>query len=391
MLTRIKRDLSFRSRGAVGMPTPRALLGSSTFPGLYMRPNPGDDGSVPAADPYCASPDIWIAGLDPVANFQTALATDQSYASESSNNVFSGQGNLIYVRGRNGATADKTVNVSMYYAPSGVIQSPSKWQNNVIPTDQGPAQGTLANVAPGTVGVCDATFLWSDPPPPPPGSDHYCLFAQFNDAANSNPFPDVETVFDMGALIMNNLGWGWRNTSMIPSTATWQMSEPLAIPANYPTQSYQIAVTPVGFVGWDVDFHCSQPDANGNLISLARTTIVQDKQILGVSAALLEGGFQGQMFVNLYSPNGQGAPVGATVPLSCNYIATSKKDVREAVSRGLVDWEYMWRLRRSNPELFVGPTAMIGQGAYSAKVSDSPAVLAWWEQRGLSLPQGRRR
>lgn len=390
MLIRTRQDLSFRSRGPVGMPSPRGLLGNATFPGLYMRPNDSDDGSIPAASPYSGSPDIWIAGLNPVPSYQTALASTQSYGSSSSNNVFSGQGNIIYVRAKNGAAVNKTVNVSLYYAPSGVIQQPSQWQRNVIPTDQGPLQGNMTNIGAGAVGVCDATFLWADPVPPPPGSDHYCLFAQLNDANNSNPFPNVETVFDMGSLIMNNLGWGWRNTSMIPAAATWQVSEPLVIPSNYPTQTYQIVVAPVGFSGWDIDFHCTQTDSKGNAITLARTKIVQDGQILGVSNAVLDGGFQGQMFVNLYSPSGQGPPVGATVPLSCNYTSSSKADIQEAVHRGLVDWDFMYRLKRSCSELFVGPTAIIVQGSYNAKVTDNPAVRAWWEQRGYSSQNWRR-
>jgi hypothetical protein len=354
-----------------------------------MRPNSGDDGTIPANDPFCASPDIWIAGTDPVPNFQTALAATGSYSTESSSNVYSGQGNFIYVRGLNGAKVSKTNTVQLYYAPSGVIQSPSQWQNNVINTDKGQPQGNIMNLAPGAVGVCDSTFVWNDPVPPPPGSDHYCLFAQFNDAQNSNPFPNPETVFDMGALIQNNLGWGWRNTSMIPSAPTWQVSEPLAIPSNYPTHNYSIVVTPTGWTGWDVDFHCSEPDSNGNLIALKRTTIAQDGMILGVTKAKLDGGWQGQMFINLYSPDGRGPPPGATIPLSCNYVGSTKADFLEALDRGLVDWRFLERLRRYCPEIGKGPTAWIVQGTYSGTVSNDPTVAEYWRARGVDFELGR--
>lgn len=367
MNIRVRKNLSFVTRGPVGMPTPRVLAATSTFNGTYLRPNSGSDGSVPAPGPYCSSPDIWLAGTTPIANYQTALATAQSYASSSSNNIYSGQNNIIYIRGRNGASATKTNNVTLYYSPSGVIQQPSKWQNNIITTDQGARTGNINNLSPGAIGVCDATFLWQTPPPPPPGSDHYCLFAQFNDANNSNPFPSVETALDMGSLIMNNLGWGWRNTSMIQADAQFSYSEPLTIPIDYPsTQAYSILISPVGFVGWDAEFYCSQTDAKGNQIALARTTVTQDGIMLGVNNAILEPGFTGQMTVNMYSPNGQPATPGATVPLSCNYVAQAPSELREAVARGLVDWEFMHRLRRSCPELVgVGPTAWIVQGTYN--------------------------
>jgi len=366
MLIQARTDHSFVSRGPVALPRPRALAATSAFNGIYMRPNPGDDGSVPALSPYTTSPDIWLAGTSAIPNYQTALATSQSYGSSSSNNIYSGQTNLLYVRGKNGAGANKTVNVTMYYAPSGVIQSPSQWQDNVIPTDTGQQQGYITNLAPSTIGVCDATFTWKNPVAPPPGSDHYCLFAQFNDANNSNPFPNVETALDMGALIMNNLGWGWRNTSMISAAASWSYTEPLTIPSNYPTtQAYSIFISPVGYVGWDAEFYASRADAKGNPIKLARTRVTADGQLLGVGQAILDPGFNTLMTVNMYSPNGQPPPAGATVPMSCNYAANPKSGLDEAIARGLVDWEFMARVRRSLPELGIGPTAWIPQGYYS--------------------------
>lgn len=376
MLIRSKKVLSFVSRGPVGLPvSPLLADATAAFNGIYLRPNSNSSGSVPAASPYSASPDIWLAGTTPVANYQTALATSSSYASSSSNNIYSGQTNLIYVRGKNGATANKTNTVMLYYAPSGVINSPSQWQNNIIKTDLGQTQGNITNLAPGTVGVCDATFTWTNVVPPPPGSDHYCLFAQFNDAQNSNPFPNVETALDMGALIMNNLGWGWRNTSMISATPTWQYTEPLNIPVDYPTtNAYSIFVAPVGYVGWSVEFYSSRNDAKGNPIRLNKTQISQDGQLLGVGSAVLDPGFQSLMTVNMYSPNGQPAPVGATVPLSCNYVATGA-NLLEAVYRNLIDWHFMYRVKRSCPELFgITPTAWIAQGYYNWQVTNNPAI-----------------
>ncbi|MBK8256445.1 MAG: hypothetical protein IPK82_27725 [Polyangiaceae bacterium] len=365
MLIRAQRDLSFVSRGPIVLPNVRAAA-TSTFNGIYLRPNPSNTGSVPSLSPYSSSPDIWLAGQDAVPNFQTALATDSSYATQSSSNITQGQTNLLYVRGKNGSTASKTVNVTLYYAPSGVIQSPSQWQNNVLRTDNGQMQGNITNLTAGSIGVADATWIWLNPPPPPPGSDHYCLFAQFNDANNSNPFPNVETALDMGALIMNNLGWGWRNTSMIGSPATWSLTEPLSIPINYPTtQAYSIFITPTGYVGWDAEFFASRADTNGNPIKLVRSKVNQDGQMMGVNNVVLEPGWTGLMTVNMYSPDGRKVTPGASVPLSCNFMAQPKTGLFEAISRGLVDAEFMRRVRRAIPGFDVTPTAWIPQGYYN--------------------------
>ena len=60
MLTRVRRDLSLRTRGPVGMPAPRTAQGSSTFPGLYMRPNPANDES---GDPRSMALDVYVGAL----------------------------------------------------------------------------------------------------------------------------------------------------------------------------------------------------------------------------------------------------------------------------------------------------------------------------------------
>ncbi|HMG52907.1 MAG TPA: hypothetical protein VK601_05490 [Kofleriaceae bacterium] len=88
-----------------------------------------------------------------------------------------------------------------------------------------------------------------------------------------------------------------------------------------------------------------------------------DGQLLGVGQAILDPGFNTLMTVNMYSPNGQPPPAGATVPMSCNYAAKPKAGLDEAIARGLVDWEFMARVRRSFPG--IGPTAWIPQGYYS--------------------------
>jgi len=149
------------------VPAPNFAPMAATFQGIYMRPNLSNGGAVPAAGPFCTCPDIWPAGTQPVPNFQTALATSQSYGSNPPDQITMNMDNYIYVRGLNGATANQTVTVALYYVPSGVIQWPSQWQNNVIKTDQGNTTANIANLAPGAVGVADQTFLWSNVQPPP--------------------------------------------------------------------------------------------------------------------------------------------------------------------------------------------------------------------------------
>lgn len=198
--------------GAAG-PRPRAYASASPPSpiSIYLRPNLGSTGAVPAPPPLSTCPDIWVAGSLPMPNFQAALAAPASYQQQSLEPIVPGVDYYVYVRGMNGGTAVQSVSVTLYFAPSNLLEWQSIWGSNVIPTDGGSATASITAVAPGQVGVADAAFVWRNVPPPPPGSDHYCLIAQLNDANDSNPFPDVGDSFDMGELVANNLGWGWLN------------------------------------------------------------------------------------------------------------------------------------------------------------------------------------
>jgi hypothetical protein len=343
------------------MTPPRVALDTATFNGVYMRPNIANGGAVPALAPVCTSPDIWIGGTTPVGNFQTALATATSYQTESSNNVTMNHDNYIYVRGLNNTSAAQTRSVQLYYAPSGVIQWPGQWQNNVIKTDQGNTAANITGLAAGAVGVADQTFLWPNVQPPPPGSDHYCLFAQFNDANNSNPFPDIFTQLDMAALITNNLAWGWRNVTLVDGgQPTWQVKVPLTIAQNMRTAVYSLFVNPVGFLNWTVSFTCSQADADGNPIVLAPTTITQNGATYGAPSFRLNPGFNAIVTIVMQN-NGNAASPGAKVPLTCTY-QTAPHEVEEVIRRGLVDWRLMSRLRRAFGTQ-IGPTPVVPLGS----------------------------
>lgn len=351
------------------MPAPRVALDTATFNGVYMRPNIANGGAIPALSPVCTSPDIWIGGTTPVGNFQTALATTASYQTESSSNITENSDNYIYVRGMNGTSATQTRSVQLYYSPNAVIQWPGEWQNNVIKTDQGNTTANITGLAPGQVGVADQTFLWPNVPPPSGASDHYCLFAQFNDANNDNPFPDIFTQVDMAALVMNNLAWGWRNVTLVAGgQSTYQLEVPLTIPQNMATAVYSLLVNPTGFLNWTVWFTCSQADADGNPIQLSPTTIVQNGASYGAPSCRLAGGFNAIVTIYMQS-NGNPSSAGAKIPLTCTY-QTAPHEVEHVIRHGLVDWRLMASMREAFGER-IGPTPVVPLGSTTQQIAPS--------------------
>lgn len=324
-----------RSNALVQTPRPRFVDAATTFNGTYLRPNLANGGTVPATGALCSSPDIWISGTTPI--YPASLITPSSYQNASANNIALGDTNFIYVRGLNGSTTTRSNTVQLYYAPSAIIQWPGQWQNNVILTDQGNTSTNIVNLAPGAVGVAQETFQWANVQPPAPGSDHYCLFAQLNDAANSNPFPNPGSQVDMAALITNNLGWGWRNTVEVPGNlATFQYTMGFSIPTGMATGLYNVYATPKGFHGWSVSFVCSQVDTTGKVISIPETVISQDGQLSGVTCTL-EGGFSSTVTVSMFQNGAAAALPGDTITLGSSFQTSSPADAGRAFAEGLVD------------------------------------------------------
>jgi hypothetical protein len=342
--------------GLTVLTAPTTLVGNQApFQKMYMRPNLANGNLVPATGAISSNPDIWPNATQPVPNFQTALAANTgpySYPTQSPVDITLLTDNYIYVRACNGAASAQTNTVTLYYAPSGVVQHPSYWSSNVIQTDQGNSSANITNLAPGAVGVADQTFLWHNVQPPPSGSDHYCLIAQLNDAANSNPIPDPSSPLDLSDLVLNNLGWGWHNIALVSAPAGFAFSynTGLTIPANFPNQQYTIMVNPIGYQGWSISYQCSQTDSNGNPVVLSKTLITGQNVQYGGAVVTLNAGYNALLTISMYNDNNVTPASGAHVTVSANYVSTSHAEFEEAHARGLIDWRKTYLMRDLNPE-----------------------------------------
>jgi hypothetical protein len=359
-----------RTKGLRQAPAPRFVDATATFNGTYMRPNLDNGGTVPATGAICTSPDIWISGTQPLD--PSSLITAASYQASSGNNIAVADTNFIYVRGMNGAATPQTNTVQLYYAPSALIQWPSGWQLNVIPTDLGAPSTDIVNLALGAIGVAQNTFQWSNVQAPPAGSDHYCLFAQLNDAANSNPFPTPGSQVDMAALITNNLGWAWKNTVEVPGNqATFQYQMGFSVDLGQPTGLYNVYVTPKGFHGWSVSFQCSEVDMNGKQIAIPQTLITQDGQLSGVICQL-EPGFNSTVTISMFQNGAPAGQPGDSIVVNGSFQTSAAADVDRAIAEGLVDrplQQYMNVVRPPG----IHPTPWVRLGAQQYRIASMPA------------------
>lgn len=322
---------------------------STTFADFYFRPNLAANNVIPATGPYITCPDIIPWGTDTLADYQKVLATPDSYATSYGNQITETFTNYLYVRGKNGGSNAVTRQISLYYAPSAIIQWPYLWVQNQLLTDSGAKTSLVSNVAPGAIAVAPDTFEWPNVSPPPAGSDHYCLFSYSTDPENPQPVPGSQsmTYEDMAALIQNQLNIGWLNTVLVDRDApTWVYSQTLSIPADVDgARDVHVYLQCSGFEGAAVSFTGSNQNGASGPIQIPKTTIPDDDYIVGTTVTL-QPGFSCSVAVNFWQQDA--APKsGATISLEAAY-DTPPGDV-EAVqrlrSRGLLQDDYVAALQ----------------------------------------------
>jgi len=299
---------------------------STSYNDIAMRPNlTSPVGTTPAIGAITCSPDIIPNGTTPIADYQSVLATPASFSTDPGGNPLLNQGNVIYVRGQNFAPGAQNGRIFLYYAPCAVINWPSQWQNNklAVNVDDNPANLIYsANVSATQncqVIVGDKPFLWV-PSSPPQGSDHYCLIAQVVTDTHPNPIPGQSTPMtyeDMVNLVTNNLGFGWRNVTLVNSGVTWTYQSMLTIPDTATAETVHIYLACYNMpVGSDMAFTCSTLDKTSAPISTPRTTIQDPNQITGVTVTL-QPGFSGSISVS-YWANGKSAQSGSHIDLEAS-------------------------------------------------------------------------
>jgi hypothetical protein len=338
-----------------------------------FRPNLSDpEGQTPSAPPITSCPDIWPAGTQPIANFQTVLASSSSWSSDPGQNIKQGFNNVIYARSKNFGGANNTGKVYIYYAPSAVISWPSQWAGNQLLTDQvnpanpnGPNLNylTLNAAATGNIAVGNGAFLWT-PAPPPPGSDHYCLFSQVVTAANPNPIPGANqpmTSEDMATIVANDLGIGWRNVSLIVQAdqPTWSYSSNLSVPANSPapvTVQVVLACNKMA-TGGAMAFNCSSLNGTSVPITLPKTPIQNANQVSGITTTL-QPGFNGSITVYYWQEQAGQSPSGSNIAIQALTPATTPK------MKALVNRRHMEHLKANALGIPIQEVVALGEMNY---------------------------
>lgn len=282
----------------------------------FLRPNLQNQGEVPPEGELCVSPDIWCAGIHPVADFQNTLATDESYAKLSSEPLVENKKNYFYVRCKNGS--DETVSqlqVKLYYTRASIICWPGDWVEIGIDTAQSSTTNTIEAVEAGAIGVVKAPFVW-DFHSQPACDDNYCFIAQLFSDKYPNPLPSVQHPIYIAAMLEKNLLWAEQNIRTmecnpdVPKTS-FDFALPIPADATPKTNDYLLIVRMSGLsTPWQFLVQSSRTDSNGKEIGAQ----IGDLQALNmVGNYTFVPGFYSQITVSLFNKTGELPPAGSFV------------------------------------------------------------------------------
>jgi hypothetical protein len=346
------------------------------FKDFFLRPNLGSTGTIPAQGSITQCPDIWLAGTEAISDPATTLASDKSYAKASSSDVVLNADNYIYLRGKNGADNTVSKRMELYYAPCGVINWPSKWVENKLKTGDGSDYVEVNNVASGNVAAGNKAFIWKNVTRPPQGSDHYCIFANVNDAQNSHPVPGSSGFgkINMAEVVKNDLCLGWRNIHLVDKGIDMTFHTSIEID-NAPGAggTYNLYLKcPKEFNGTSVAFSANKADSHGGKIELFKTKVEAGDvpAIYGVEVEL-DQGFNAQIQINLWF-NGVNVPSGYEITMEAGF-QTTDEEHQIALDKNLYNPDYHEMLK-ANEKTFglangipVHRTLFIGSDHYRMK------------------------
>ncbi|HEY8928140.1 MAG TPA: hypothetical protein VIM55_03055 [Mucilaginibacter sp.] len=268
--------------------------------------NPNQPGSD-----VCTSPDIIPYQKDAVA--PSTFITDENWKKDLGKAILKDEYNLIYIRGDNNATEQKTGTLELNYAPSNLVMWPSQWADNRIQLATIEKFSQEITAAPGSKWAAEYAFQWK-PGQLPSGADHYCLVARMNE-----PVPQMNMSWDQLIEWIKKPNVGWRNVNMIVgNTPTWERRYQLTLSkeANIPEVSHCYIFAEFSRnmpLGVSVSFSCAGPGADP-VINKQKEDYKEVGQTIGMWSDVNKG-FD-QMGTLSFWANGKTIPTDASVTLS---------------------------------------------------------------------------
>lgn len=244
----------------------------SSYDDLFVRSRLKEDNTLPrSGQPLSDSPDIIAWGTSPAEDPEVLFS--DNYNENVSKSIVYGTANYIYVRAKNFKRGAQSGTVIVYVSSHSNLSNPMAWTR--LTTETGNNSVPLSVGQEGDIAVTPHPFVWS--PPRPSSEDPYSLIAVVYSDEHPNPV-NVDTPDFSGVqnLVSENGGVGWVEYGIpkppekgLTSTSTTTITLDNQEGDNL---SFMVRCNNVP-VGAQLAFSSDKNDADGNPISLPRTTV----------------------------------------------------------------------------------------------------------------------
>lgn len=278
---------------------------------LVLRPNLKNNGTIPKfSDNMESCPDIWLAGDDPVGDFQNTLADKEYYEKSSADDYVYGHLNYVYIRIKNNSTkALIDVFADLFYCDAEHISSVSNWIRVPVENQNANPGGCKFNteIKQGEVAVVSAPFIL--PSNLIPGKKYYLIARIWSDDERyKNPMPSRLRPIYIDELLSEHLLWGQRTFYVKPQNETdctffyssTAFSPSKKLFSNKDIDEFDLGLETKNLKNKDirVEIHNSRTDNNDNKIFLNMQTIDDDIKHIGYFK--LKKGYSSQMTIYVY-------------------------------------------------------------------------------------------
>lgn len=307
-------------------------LAPTAYNDFYFRNNIAATNALPSNGPFNLCPDIIQSDLE-LSNPQATLGSQSAYAQTFNTAPTYGKDNYYYLRGTNANNATVSPSLGLFYTPAQLIMHPETWQKNAIPAGTSPTQ--QIKVGTGDIGVTPAAFVLKDAQTPK-DADFYSFAAQ-SQSVGGNPIPTITSWADMSDLLVNNLGFGFRNTCYVESdSVTWQKNFLLSVPSGITSPgSIMITLTLTGFEGNTITL----VDNNNPSTPIISSFVANGNNPEIITAMLpLTAGYSGSLGLQ-YENTGSFPSSGSSIAVSALYEVPSGEVVATGM-KGLLNHKF---------------------------------------------------
>lgn len=266
---------------------------------LFVRSNLQEDNDLPRNGKTLSdSPDIIAWGDGPAED--PASSFSGNYDQYVGKAISYGEDNYIYVRARNFKDGAQSGTVILYQSSKSNLSNPDAWTR--ISTGTGNNSVPVAVNDEGDIAVTEQAFVWT--PDKPSSENPYSLIAVVYTDDNPNPVnPDSMNPMDIKDLVANNGGVGWMQYAVskppekgLTSTTTTSIVLNNTAGDNL---SFMVKCKNVP-VGAQLSFSSDNNNANGESISLPRTTVTTPNMEPSIPVSL-DANYSANITLNLYA------------------------------------------------------------------------------------------